>query len=466
MMGKGQRGGQEDVIKAFEGPLWGANTLLARNAGNIMYGGDTSSPANYNQPSPVGGTAVPRQRAPGITAGPVPTRGGGQGDIGTLPRGGGTVQSGGERGPPVRGQGMSIGEMNKYRAEFERVFPGDYVSSEELGAKEGELSKLGMTVIRNSAGDADMIQLPDGSFIVVASGSDPAGGPRAWDLAARYSGPDGKYGTPEGAYGPGGQGVSGPGDGGVAGMSINNYLDLMNRYGEFAETGGYDPQTLDAIRSRALSPSRAVYSDVNRSIDRSRSLQGDYAPNYAAVKAKAARGQSMALSDATTNVEGGIGQMVQRGKLAGLGGMSSLYGTTPGLANMFGNQALQAQQLQNQAGFGLIAARQRAQGLPGAFEQTMGRVGSIGGMALPFLSDRDSKKNIKPIKKGILYKLKRLPISTWSYKDDPDGTIHIGPMAQDFYELFGGDDDKTIHPVDVAGVTLGAVKELAEVYGT
>lgn len=453
MMGISRRSNQEKSIKAFEGPLWDANTLLARNAGNIMYGGDTSSPANYNrslnigpQSSPMGRTAVPRQRSPGITTGPMPRRTESEGNI-------------------VQGRDWNQQDNQSIIRDLIGNRP---LNVETLRSIEPQLAQSGMKLRWNARGTGADIILPNGTEIDFIGGMEGPEGQRTfqWDATGETVGGGGLGSGEIVGDGRGGQGVAGPGAGGVAQMSIDNYLDLMNRYGEFAKTGGYDSQTLDAIRSRALSPSRAVYSDVNRSIDRSRSLQGDYSPNYAAVKAKTAREQSMALSDATTNVEGGIGQMVQRGRLAGLGGMSSLYGTTPGLANMFGNQAMQGQALQNQAGFGLIDARQRAEGLPGAASAIGNVIGSVGGMIFPWSekirSDRNIKKNIKPIKRGILFKLKKLPISTWSYKDDPDGTIHIGPMAQDFYELFGGDDDKTIHPVDVAGVTLGAIKELAE----
>jgi len=445
------RGGQKKAIDKAEQIIGQPSYDLANTASGIYYGAPSGG-------SPLGGrTAVPRQgtsrqRTPGITSGPVPTRGTGpSGDIGILSRGGGTVQSGGDHQSTIR-----------------NLIGNRPLNVETLRSIEPQLAQSGMKLRWNARGTGADIILPDGTEIDFIGGMEGPEGQRTfqWDATGETVGGGGLGDGDIVGDGRGGPGVAGPGAGGVAQMSIDNYLDLMNRYGEFAKTGGYSSQTLDAIRSRALSPSRAVYSDVNRSIDRSRSLQGDYSPNYAAVKAKTAREQSMALSDATTNVEGGIGQMVQQGRLSGLRGMSSLYGTTPGLANMFGNQALQSRALASQTGLGLLGARQGAQGLPGAWEQTMGRIGDVGGAIFPFLSDRDSKKNIKPIKKGILYKLKKLPISTWSYKDDPEEIIHIGPMAQDFYELFGGDDDRTIHPVDVAGVTLGAVKELAEAYGT
>lgn len=54
-----------------------------------------------------------------------------------------------------------------------------------------------------------------------------------------------------------------------------------------------------------------------------------------------------------------------------------------------------------------------------------------------------------------------LPISTWNYKSQPTSIRHIGPMAQDFYALFGvGEDDKIISTIDPPGIALAAIQEL------
>lgn len=76
------------------------------------------------------------------------------------------------------------------RQFFFDMFPGGTLSADQLVAKERELAASGIRVIRNSAGEADMIQLPDQSFIVVIAGADTTG-PRVWDLAALHTGPDG-----------------------------------------------------------------------------------------------------------------------------------------------------------------------------------------------------------------------------------------------------------------------------------
>lgn len=61
----------------------------------------------------------------------------------------------------------------------------------------------------------------------------------------------------------------------------------------------------------------------------------------------------------------------------------------------------------------------------------------------------------------ILEKLATLEVSTWRYATEPEGTVHVGPMAQDFAELFGlGTDDTKIAGVDAIGVLLVAVQAL------
>jgi hypothetical protein len=51
-------------------------------------------------------------------------------------------------------------------------------------------------------------------------------------------------------------------------------------------------------------------------------------------------------------------------------------------------------------------------------------------------------------------------VSTWSYRGEED-VRHLGPMAQDWYAAFGpGADDRTIHPIDVNGVSVVAVQAL------
>jgi len=77
-------------------------------------------------------------------------------------------------------------------------------------------------------------------------------------------------------------------------------------------------------------------------------------------------------------------------------------------------------------------------------------------------SDRALKENFTPLDpEAILEKVGRLPITTWNYKAESPRIKHIGPVAQDFYALFGmGTDDKHIAPGDANGIALAAIQGL------
>lgn len=77
------------------------------------------------------------------------------------------------------------------------------------------------------------------------------------------------------------------------------------------------------------------------------------------------------------------------------------------------------------------------------------------------LSDRNSKMDIETLNsKAILDSVVSLPLSSWSYKDEP-GVSHIGPMAQDFYSAFKlGSSNKSIASIDASGIALVAIQGL------
>ncbi len=76
-------------------------------------------------------------------------------------------------------------------------------------------------------------------------------------------------------------------------------------------------------------------------------------------------------------------------------------------------------------------------------------------------SDINAKSNIISVDNlSILKKLAILPVSAWTFKNEPSVT-HIGPMAQHFKESFRiGIDDKHISSSDEVGVALAAIKGL------
>lgn len=184
--------------------------------------------------------------------------------------------------------------------------------------------------------------------------------------------------------------------------------NALSMYKGLSETGGYSESDIQNLRARGVSPIRAAYANAARNLNRQRSLQGGYSPNYAAAATKMAREQSESLSGATTNVNAQLAQMIAEGKRAGMAGYAplaqqrenilaniaaqnaaaanragefnvqmplqygefnrageqidfgkqlegvrgqqSLYGTTPALASTFGNQVLSAlgQELQGE----------------------------------------------------------------------------------------------------------------------
>jgi len=255
------------------------------------------------------------------------------------------------------------------------------------------------------------------------------------------------YGNIASGGGAGGPGKGGSGGGGGSGTGgtytpfLAGYKDPFNSYAgftEFSNTGGYSADDINNMRARGVSPIRAAYANAEREVGRQRSLQGGYSPNAVAAQVKMAREQGQSAADATQNVEAGLAEARNKGRLSGLTGMSgiegqrldadvdiskfnaqmkaqaqaqnigarraagasaaaarqastanqlnalsgmrSLYGTTPGMSEMFGNQAIN---IVGQGGtYGLGARRQdfADQQQPGQYDTTMGRIRDIGSL--------------------------------------------------------------------------------------
>jgi hypothetical protein len=242
--------------------------------------------------------------------------------------------------------------------------------------------------------------------------------------------------------GPGRSSSGGSGTGGTYTPFLAGYKDPFNSYAgftEFSTTGGYSPEDIANMRARGISPIRAAYANAERELQRGRSLQGGYSPNMAAAQVKMAREQGQSAADATQNVEAGLAEARNRGRLAGLTGMSgiegqrlsadvdiskfnanqqsqaqaanigarrsagasssaakqagvnaqldalsgmrSLYGTTPGMSQMFGNQAINTVGQGGNYGLGVRGQDRADQGIPGQYDTTMSRIRDIGGLA-------------------------------------------------------------------------------------
>lgn len=97
---------------------------------------------------------------------------------------------------------------------------------------------------------------------------------------------------------------------------------------------------------------------------------------------------------------------------------------------------------------------------------TVGADLPAGGSAWVAVSERSKKKNYTPLDGGeILRFVKGLNIEKWSYleekTDSGDDAYHIGPYAEEWRELGLGVNDRTVTPLDLAGVALVAIKALS-----
>lgn len=402
----------DEQQKLSQGYLSGVQQTLGNQAGNLnsLYFGQNAP--SYGSTTGVG-TTVPQYSPYG------------QGSF--TGNGTGTQYQGG-----VGGFGGQQGGGQDYQGYFNSLFPGNTISSDQLWAQKDALAKQGIEVMTNGSGMHGKVRLPTGEIVDVAGGMGGGGGvgTKQWN-------------SDHGVYGSGG-------GGGMPGMAMQDYSNLMGMGGDLynnflglgkqirgdyspflgaasnmAQTGGLSEGDKANLRARAISPIRAIYENSLRNVDRQRSLQGGYSPGYTTAMGRFNREMGQGTSDATTNAEAAIAELVQKGKLGGLGAwgsglsgmtsgelgamggagntlgnMAGLYGTQPGMAKLFGDQALQssAQQLQaaglqNNLGLGLIGAQQNMAQVPGNFQSTMGNVnsvlgavGQIGGMAAGFPS--------------------------------------------------------------------------------
>lgn len=101
-----------------------------------------------------------------------------------------------------------------------------------------------------------------------------------------------------------------------------------------------------------------------------------------------------------------------------------------------------------------------------AWNADQGMLGSLGGalgtVAGAFISSKEVKENKRPATDS-LGAVRKMPVEQWKYKDGvADSDEHIGPYAEDFQKATGQGDGKSIDPITLAGLTLGAVRELDE----
>lgn len=78
-------------------------------------------------------------------------------------------------------------------------------------------------------------------------------------------------------------------------------------------------------------------------------------------------------------------------------------------------------------------------------------------------SARETKTDFAPVDgQNILKQLDSLDILSWRYKEDGLDDRHIGPIAEDFQEVFSLGDGKHISAVDASGIAFAGIKALIE----
>src|SRR5690606_25717604 len=240
------------------------------------------------------------------------------------------------------------------------------------------------------------------------------------------------------------------------GESYGYLREAMPGYRDFAATGGYSDMDVRELRARGMSPIRSAYSGAIRDIDRANTIGGGSANDIAA-RGRAQRELPGQIADAMTGVNAELANAVRQGKMFGLQGItgtgsamgnlssaeagrilqanlansqgklsaqsgnrdqmmgalnaqSNLYGTTPGMASMFGNQALQGMGMRgdleaSRNNFGLNAMNTNLNALnqsdASQGEPWWKKALSVASTAAPYvgmaLSDKNLKEDITPI---------------------------------------------------------------------
>jgi hypothetical protein len=274
--------------------------------------------------------------------------------------------------------GQPSGQQNWDQASFQQQF-GSPKTPQELIALEPQLQQAGIKVLRNAEGTAGKIELPNGHIVDVIQNAGVGGGNFQW-LSDN--------------------GIRGFGGGPGQNFDFGALATAIPGLEEFARTGGFSDQDIQNIRGRSNAPIKAIYQNAQDELNRSKALAGGRMTNYGAAAAKLAREASYAAGDQSLNTEGLISELRNRGRqfgisgagqlglglrgqgLQGFSGMGNLYGTTPGLTNMFGNQVLQSAgqgidigQLRNQLAQSRVNAQLGRANMPDRWDTTKKIIG-------------------------------------------------------------------------------------------
>ncbi|TVQ32512.1 MAG: tail fiber domain-containing protein [Wenzhouxiangella sp.] len=89
--------------------------------------------------------------------------------------------------------------------------------------------------------------------------------------------------------------------------------------------------------------------------------------------------------------------------------------------------------------------------------------GNVTANGVLLTSSRESKTDFYPLDvSDVLERLSRLEISQWRYKHEPEDVVHIGPIAEEFHEVFGLSNGTHLNLIDTNGITFAAIQALNE----
>lgn len=156
--------------------------------------------------------------------------------------------------------------------------------------------------------------------------------------------------------------------------AAQSYAPAEAGYEEFAKTGGVSPEQEALARRQTSYGIGSLYGAMQRNLGRRARVQGGYAPGLAAGQAQLGRQGAEEIAKGLTGTNLGLLEMQRQGRLAGIGGLSGLYGTSAGLQQgLLGQQSSNAFRLKS--GLGRVA---------GAFGDIGDIAGTIGGIGSAF----------------------------------------------------------------------------------
>lgn len=105
-----------------------------------------------------------------------------------------------------------------------------------------------------------------------------------------------------------------------------DFGDAVSVLKELARTGGYSDADISSLRARGASPIRAAYKNAERNLNRTRAIQGGYAPGFASALTRMAREQGDLASEAMQKVNADIAEKVASGRITSAGKYGDIAG--------------------------------------------------------------------------------------------------------------------------------------------